>query len=250
MPTAASFSTDPLIAVRNLRETVRAGFGSAMASVRTLDDVSVEVHAGELLVVESAAFNGAGALYSALAGAGRGVAGERHVGAGVQLRRGSIPASARDAIIATWAQGAWAALSEARVVYLLRVRAGPPIAPSRAAHDAWHDWATAVRGNNGAVVLFDTSRDVMRRMPAERTRAARVAEPSQGCTTMRESVTRGRLRTLTLSAGRIVAECSPLVVPLTGSPCGDSGASPSPIACVRCSTGSTAPSCRGDGASR
>lgn len=225
-----------------------------MASVRTLDDVSVEVHAGELLVVESAAFNGAGALYSALVGAGRGIAGERHVSAGVQLRRGSIPASARDSIVATWAHGVSAALSEARVVYLLRVRSGLTVASSRVAQDAWHDWATALRASNGAVVLFDTSREGMRSTPAEFTRAAtvagvaraaRVAEPSQGSGTMR-----GRLRTLTLSAGRIVAEGSPLVVPLTALPSGGSDASPSPTACARCSTGSTAPSCRDDGASR
>ncbi len=245
----------PLIIVRDLREVVGAGYGNATASVRTLDGVSLAVHPGELLLVDSPVAGGASALRSALAAPRRTLTGSREVSAGVRVRRATISHHARDLIVSTWASHE-RILHErvshaetpvaARVVYLLRVRAsgastanaGSSASPGM--HNAWRDWACALRASQGAVVLFSSAPDTTRAPSQQTHRAVHESDLFRS---------RGRVRVLRMSAGRVVSEQVLSAGPESpASPWGDSDASRSPSVSSRCSTGSTAPSSRGDGA--
>jgi len=158
----------PLLSVRDLRESLVAGYGNATATVRLLDGVSLSIHAGELILVHGNVASGAGSLCSALAAPRRGVAGERIVARGVAVRRATITPAAREAIVAGWTSEPPIGTSAVRVVYLLRVRTpyleqhrggrspSVPCSPlTDAARVAWRDWSLALRGSGSAVVLFD-----------------------------------------------------------------------------------------------
>lgn len=249
----AMTASAPLILVRDLREVVRAGHGNATASVRTLDGVTLAIHSGELVLVDSVVAGGAQALCSALAAPRRGLTGAREVQAGVRIRRGAISHTTRDVIVSTWADAHASRLQTdasgaARVVYLLRVRPARIGEDDATPRDAWRDWARALRASHGALVLFSTAPQSV--LSRQRVFGA-VHEPNH-------SIPRGRVRALRLSAGRVVWE---QVIsaghpnsghqkpgpPSPALPYGESAASPLPNASFRCSTGSTAPSSRGDG---
>ncbi len=256
----------PLIIVRDLHEVVDAGYGNATASVRTLDGVSLAIHPGELLLVDSAVAGGAQALCSALAAPRRSLTGDREVRVGVRIRRATISLAARDVIVRTWMEESARRVrfdtdadgqTTARVVYLLRVRAAcvGPRAPhgtvtresathGSASPNAWRDWASALRASQGAVVLFSTAPASGSFHPratsaGNRTTGA-VHEPDH-------STPRGRVRALRMSAGRVVSEQLISVAPVTpASTYRGNDVSRLPKASIRCSTGSTAPSSRGD----
>lgn len=243
----AMTASAPLIIVRDLREVVSAGHGNATASVRTLDGVTLAIHSGELVLVDSAVAGGAQALCSALAAPRRSLTGAREVRSGVRIRRGAIAHTTRDVIVSTWADSRAPrmqadAADAARVVYLLRVRPARIGEHGDARRTAWRDWARALRASHGALVLFSTAPEPA--LLRQRVSGA-VHEPDH-------STPRGRVRAVRLSAGRVVWE---QVIsaghPNSGAlnparPYGDSDASPSPNVSFQCSRGSTAPSCRDD----
>ncbi len=212
-----------LVAVRNACEEIVAGLGSALVRVRTLDGLSFEVRAGELLLLTGGVASGATSLLGALYGppASRARA-QRYVTPGVQLRRATIPFSASEALIAGWRDAhdthdalrtapspdASSAGSRPPVVYLLRVR--PDDATRTAATGAitqysWREWAGALQRCGGAIVVARQGRSPGNR--AEHgTRATDGAAPPD-FSVVRESSDRDRsyVRTLTLHAGRIVS---------------------------------------------
>lgn len=126
----------PLIAVRGLHETVAAGFGNAMLVVRTLDDVSLSVHRGDLVLVSGAPGAGAASLLATLAGTRRISQGSREVTPGARVRRAVVTPSARDAIVAGWMANEGAIEAPYRhggvpTAYLLRVRPTSTLRPAR-----------------------------------------------------------------------------------------------------------------------
>ena len=218
-PVVARTVRPVLIAVHNACEEIVAGLGSALFSVRTLDGLSCDVRAGELLLLVGGVASGATSLLAAMHGSPSRVRAARHVTAGVQLRRATIPFSASEAIMTGWRaaqveppepiDGA-AAVAEGRapVVYLLRVR---PDDVTRAnstgvnTTHSWRAWAAALRARGGAVVLAraDNASEHVRGREKRTTDRGALSEVAM----VRETneCGRGWIRTITVHAGRIVS---------------------------------------------
>lgn len=270
------YSGAPLVAVRELHETVAAGYGNAMLLVRTLDNVSLSVHRGDLVIVSGAAAGGAASLVATLAGRRRISHGAREHLPGVRIRRGVVSPAARDAIIAGWmtppdsAVSPWAR-NGAPTAYMLRVRApatsgaiaarvepaatrqcAAPAAPipDHASPDdtgsrcetatadtlarSWAAWAKTLRRTGGAIVLWESKAGIspghhgdaiapINRATTECARAEGAVRPgARGIQTAHAERVRethpgedflrvqrpreGRVRVLTLAAGRIAAD--------------------------------------------
>jgi len=219
------FAAPPvLLAVRDMHEEVRVGLGQASLIVRTLDGVSLAVHAGEMVVLRGGVASGAASLLAVLAGARRhqqrGTRVEAH---GVQVRRGGISRSAFDAIASAWSQprapdrriGA----PRVAVVYVFRVRSEPDARRQSARPDTrtcadpsvWRAWAASLRATGGSVVAYwplsecevvDPVYEHHDAMPGTRTPA--VHEAAAGASGDNRG-SPGGVRLLTLAAGRIVS---------------------------------------------
>ncbi len=166
-----------VLSVRDLREEVRAGLGQAALTVRTLDGVSLTVHAGELIVLRGGIASGAASLLNALAGISRPRTGERVPARGLRVRRGCISPAAFAAIAAAW-DGSDASLdtqvgttvsrplgtrvglaqtARLPLVYVFRVRPRADHLRTSSRRDvadprAWRAWADALRAGGGSVL--------------------------------------------------------------------------------------------------
>ncbi len=205
-----------LLAVRDVRAEVLAGFGQTALMVRTLDGVSLELHAGELVVLQGGVASGAVALLNALAGTRHILSGTRVEAHGVRVRRGSISDEAFRALAAAWTEhevtdGSYAVYETRPAVYLFRVRRGGPDAETSAgwrrnppATDlgVWRTWAASLRAHGGCVLAYcPTTR--------EASRGHAVHEMANGVNEYAPRYTGVRL--LTLAAGRIVrSDLSPV----------------------------------------
>jgi hypothetical protein len=168
----------PLVAVRGLSETVAAGYGNAWLLVRTLDDVSLDLCGGDLLLLSGRVGEGAASLAGALAGRRRIMHGAREQHPGVRVRRGVISSGSYHAIIDGWSAGrATRCVGDdatgVRAAYILRVRhpsprladAGTPDSacdghtrvarPADYPGGAWFGWARALCERGGAIVLWE-----------------------------------------------------------------------------------------------
>ncbi len=147
-----------LVSVHDLREEVRAGLGNAHVAVRTLDGVSLTVHAGEFVIVRGGVASGATSLLAALAGRRTLQSGSRIVAPSVQIRRGAIGSDAMEAMRRAWREPApREALITSRtpVLYLFRVRGHASLAPRNSAvqADRWTAWARSLRVTGGSVLV-------------------------------------------------------------------------------------------------
>jgi energy-coupling factor transporter ATP-binding protein EcfA2 len=237
--TPSPFTPPPvLLAVRDVREEIRAGLGQTSLTVRTLDGVTLEVHAGELVVLRGGVASGAPSLLAALAGVRRARRGHRRLARGVQVRRAGISDAAFAAIAAAWAQPREARGHELafparpRVVYIFRVRSperGPPPGPrghtlnagTVADTSVWGAWAEALRARGGSIVAhiaddrghaarptYPRVEPVTKRTsPAvhEATAGDHRAYQTPGKASRASTRVHGRVRTITLAAGRIVS---------------------------------------------
>lgn len=153
---------EPLLALVNATAEWHAGLpGRCDARVRLLDRVQFTVHRGDCVVVHHDDPASARVLLAALGGhqaltAGR-LRGERLCGAGVRIRRCSIPVDAVSALQQGWQQppvpertDVWSSEVSA-AVHLLR--ASRNAAVSRSEFVQWQGWAQRVRTSGGAVVI-------------------------------------------------------------------------------------------------
>ncbi|HYW32074.1 MAG TPA: hypothetical protein VE869_11250 [Gemmatimonas sp.] len=238
-----------LVSLSGLHETIAAGYGSAMAYVRTLDDVSFSLRERDLVLVGGAAAAGSAALVAAVCGRRRITRGSRALSSGVRVRRASITLQAARAIVSEWSQctGMDRTRSTAgggghqrgaandgpdrrvRTAYVLRVRESLHYEPEQMG--SWASWARMLYRDGGAVMLWrrddahahahahaharrasdagattpprDRMRDRMRdRVHEPGTAAGMCVQPEvvdSECDT-------GRVRRVTLAAGRIVME--------------------------------------------
>lgn len=245
-----------LLEVRNVREEIRAGLGQASLTVRTLDGVTLAVHAGELVVLRGGVASGAPSLLNALAGVRRARRGHRRLARGVQIRRACISDAAFAAIAAVWAQPVPARGNDVefpvrpRVVYIFRVRSparGRQAGPGGHVFNVgtvtdtsvWGVWAESLRARGGSIVAHvtnDAAHAARPRYPhaapdTKRTSPA-VHEATAGdrrsYQTRRDASTvlprrhpTGRVRTITLAAGRIVS-AGPATHPTWSDGSGDS----------------------------
>src|SRR4051812_44462168 len=100
-PTAAT-----LVRTVALSQTLNVGLGNAVASVRTLTDISLTVHAEELVVLSGSRGAGERALLAVIAGDRRGVSGSCDVVSGVRTRLLRISTSSARALTEEWARAA------------------------------------------------------------------------------------------------------------------------------------------------
>jgi len=147
-----SSSSRPLLSLVNASAEWQAGLPPrCRASVRLLDRVHVSVRQGDCIVVHHRDPSSATVLLAALRGhgalaAGAHLTGERHVGAGVRIRRCRISLDTMQAVQEGWRSAPReAAASPGRpVVYLLRATRRPPGCTTGAC-------STCHGGNDGSV---------------------------------------------------------------------------------------------------
>jgi len=151
---------DALLALHDAQEEIVAGLANARLVVRTLDRVSCEVYAGELLVVSGGVASGARSLMGALDGTRTLSCTRRDVANNVRLRRALVAPECADAIVAGWRDttvrngpDSIAAQDRVRTVYLLRVRQTGSPSAYQFTLSAWRRWSSQVRARGGAVVL-------------------------------------------------------------------------------------------------
>ncbi len=207
-PQSVTVASPVLLSVHNMHEEITAGLGHARCSVRTLDGLSCEIRAGELVILQGDIASGASSLLDVFAGLRTRSRGIRHVAEKVRVRRGAISRGAARAIIAGWSvQHTQTDIQHLRketpVAYLLRVRTRTRANTSvTSSHHAWRTWAAALRQENCAIVLgvrpplaLVTQRTTQR--TTQRAEPVMVREPSR-------NQSRPNVRVLTLVAGKIV----------------------------------------------
>lgn len=199
-----------LLAVREWHEEVRAGLGGATAAVRTLDGVSLAVHAGELVILRGGVASGASTLLSALAGTRAGLPAAHRVGhriaaRGVQIRRAAISIDAFRALHAVWT-ASLPIERTSRVIYCFRVR----VERQRPEDDEpWRAWARALRAGGGSVIAH-LSHDDQLTYPRDRAlNSASVFESAVDSGPPERTLPRpGSVHDCTLAGGRIVRRAS------------------------------------------
>ncbi len=203
-----------LVQLRALREEISAGAGSAFATVRTLDDVSLTIQAGELVVIAGGVASGAASLVSAVAGLRAIRHGQRRVARGVQIRRGVIGSDACRALVQAWADeqaidyrttiGAGVGANGStptRLLYVLRVRAEQS---SSAPVDAWRSWCAALRTRGGSVLLHGAAASHYQSLSSVAPHRHTVREPLPSGLTSHQRRPANTIRLVSLDAGRIV----------------------------------------------
>lgn len=196
-----------LLALREWHEEIRAGYGGARVAVRTLDGVSISVHAGELVILRGGVAGGAEALLSALSGTRAAIpaahlAGERLAAPGVQIRKAAISINAFRALHAVWTAPGQPVVHSSRVIYCFRVR---PERERPEDDEPWRIWARTLRAAGGSIVA-QLSRDDHTSYP--RNAASRTASVFENAVDAvspeRATIGPGRVHDLTLAGGRIV----------------------------------------------
>ena len=215
-----------LLAVRDLREEIRAGFGQSLFVVRTLDGVSLDVRAGELVVLRGGVACGAASLVAHLTGTRSLRSGVRIAARGVQVRRGSISEPALDALMSGWSspdKPIQSSLRRTPVVHVFRVRsfAAPSSEPAkldRAQYEQWRAWAMALRAEGGSVVVHVPVAPAAPSPPPVRRYGVHpkpAKPPVVNEPTAQNTDTLGQgIRVLTLAAGRIVSADKGAIDPL------------------------------------
>ena len=197
-----------LLSVRNVHEEIAAGLGRARCIVRTLDGLSCDICAGELVILQGGVASGASSLLDVFAGMRTRARGMRYVAEKVRVRRGAIGADAARSIIAGWSDQytrphRQQQRAETPIAYLFRVRARSSTTTANldARHQAWRTWAAALYQRHGTIVLsVQQSRE-------ETTQRADIVGALREPTVVRERnlrQPRADVRILTLVAGKIV----------------------------------------------
>ncbi len=208
---SSTVASPVLLSVHNVYEEVTAGLGRARCIVRTLDGLSCDIRAGELVILQGDIASGASSLLDIFAGMRTHAHGTRFVAAKVRVRRGAICADAARAIIAGWSEQYTLPRRQRRsldtpVAYLLRVRMrSSETANVDAPYHAWRTWAAALHQQRGTIVLR------VQQAVAENTQRADIVGALREATVVRERHLRQTLpephsdvRILTLVAGKIV----------------------------------------------
>lgn len=199
-----------LVSVHDVREEIRAGLGNAQVAVRTLDGVSLSVHAGEFIVVRGGIASGATSLLAALAGQRTYASGIRRAAPTVQIRRGAIAAPAFRAMRQAWVDHTpQARPSDIRSValYLFRVRRAHADEADVVSVDVsrWQAWARALR-ESGSSVLVHLPHDVDEpRIGSSTSPEKHTPAVFENTTGENSSYRRSGVRELTIAAGRLVS---------------------------------------------
>ena len=147
-----------LLSVKRASADVTAGIpGHCAVSVRVLDDITLRIHAGELLVVQVPEAFGQSMLLAALAGRDHGpqqryVRAVREAAPGLRIRRAALHVHAVQEIMRGWQELAGApTVPASRTLYLLRASRGGPLTLREAAE--WRRWGRQSHARHDGIVI-------------------------------------------------------------------------------------------------
>ena len=203
-----------LLSVARARAEISAGVpGRCAISVRVLDDVTVRIHAGELLLVHAPEALAQSMLLAALAGREhsprhRYVRSMRDAAPGLRIRRAALPADAVHEILRGW-QDAHVPPSAptSRTLYLLRASRTGAVTPREAAE--WRQWGRHAHERRDGIVIASSAMSA-RTDHDPRPRLVRAAhEPRADYALETPATTSPTIRLLELRAGRLHAVQTP-----------------------------------------
>ena len=99
-----------LVRLAGISQELSVGVGAAIATVRTLTDISLTIRKGELVMLSGGRGGGERAMLAVIAGDQRGVSGEREIHPNVRLRALRISASSAIALAEEWERACTARL--------------------------------------------------------------------------------------------------------------------------------------------
>lgn len=147
-----------LLSVARARAEISAGIpGRCSVSVRVLDDVTLRIHAGELLLLQAPEPLGQSMLLAALAGRehsprSRYVRSVRHAAPGLRIRRAALHVDAVHEIMRGWQEARVSPAAPAsRTLYLLRASRAGAISPREAAE--WRQWGRHSHERRDGIVI-------------------------------------------------------------------------------------------------
>ena len=197
-----------LLSVARARAEISAGVpGRCAISVRVLDDVTVRIHAGELLLVHAPEALAQSMLLAALAGrehspGHRYVRAMRDAAPGLRIRRAALPADAVHEILRGW-QDAHVPPSAptSRTLYLLRASRTGAVTRREAAE--WRQWGRHAHEQRDGIVIACSAPSVRTDHHPRPVRAAH--EPRADYALETPATTSPTIRLLELRAGRLHA---------------------------------------------
>ena len=147
-----------LLSVARACAEISAGVpGRCAISVRVLDDITLRIHAGELLLVHAPEALGQSMLLAALAGREhmprhRYVRSMRDAAPGLRIRRAALPADAVPEILRGWQDAhVPSGAPTSRTLYLLRASRDGAVTPREAAE--WRQWGRHAHERRDGIVI-------------------------------------------------------------------------------------------------
>lgn len=151
-------SNSRLLSVARASAEVIAGIpGHCAVSVRVLDDISLRIHAGELLLVQAPEALGRSMLLAALAGCEqapqhRYVRAVREAAPGLRIRRAAVHLDAVQEIARGWQESAVSpTVPASRTLYLLRASRGGALTLREASE--WRRWGRQSHARRDGIVI-------------------------------------------------------------------------------------------------
>ena len=197
-----------LLSVARARAEISAGVpGRCAISVRVLDDVTVHIHAGELLLVHAPEALAQSMLLAALAGREhsprhRYVRSMRDAAPGLRIRRAALPADAVHEILRGWQDAHVPPTAPtSRTLYLLRASRTGAVTPREAAE--WRQWGRHAHERRDGMVIACSAPSVRTDHDPHPRLVRATHEPRADYALDTPATTSPTIRLLELRAGRL-----------------------------------------------
>ena len=197
-----------LLSVARASAEISAGIpGRCAVSVRVLDDVTLRVHAGELLLVHAPEAIAQSMLLAALAGGEhsprhRYVRAVRDAAPGLRIRRAALPLHAVQEIMRGWQDAHVPSTAPAsHTLYLLRASRDGAVTPREAAE--WRSWGRQAHERRDGIVIACTAVSVSTGHESRHLPVRAAHEPIAAYALNTPATTSRTIRLLELRAGRL-----------------------------------------------
>jgi hypothetical protein len=197
-----------LLSVARASAEISAGIpGRCAVTVRVLDDVTLRIHAGELLLLHASEALAQSMLLAALAGREhsprhRYVRSVRHAAPGLRIRRAALHLDAVHEITRGWQDAQVPSTSHAsRTLYLLRASRAAAITPREAAE--WRRWGREAHERRDGIVIACSPMSASPGTAAHAPMVRSAHEPAAWYDPDTSGEPRRAIRRLELRAGRL-----------------------------------------------
>lgn len=197
-----------LLSVARASADISAGVpGRCAISVRVLDDVTLRIHAGELLLVQAPESLAQSMLLAALAGSEhsprhRYVRSTRDAAPGLRIRRAALHVDAVQEIMRGWQDAHVPATAPAsRTLYLLRASRAGAVTPREAAE--WRRWGRQAHERRDGIVIACSPVSVSTDLGLLQSPVRAAHEPRAAYALDTPATTSRTIRLLELRAGRL-----------------------------------------------